>query len=34
VRRGDRLFLLNWNDAEVQVSGETLPPRGAAILRD
>ena len=33
VRRGERLFLLNWNASEVQVAGETLPARGAAILR-
>ncbi len=34
VRRGDRLFLLNWSPAEVRVAGESIAPLGAAILRD
>lgn len=34
VRRGDRLFLLNWNAEPVEVGGVSLPARGAAILRD
>ena len=34
VRRGDRLFLLNWGAAEAQVAGRSIPPLGAAILRD
>jgi beta-galactosidase len=34
VRRGDRLFLLNWNPEPVDVSGTPLPALGAAILRD
>lgn len=34
VRRGDRLFLLNWGAEEAEVAGATVPPLGAAILRD
>ena len=34
VRRGDRLFLLNWGANPVDVTGETISPLGAAILRD
>ena len=34
VRRGDRVFLLNWGATPAQVAGETIPPLGAAILRD
>ena len=34
VRRGDRLFLLNWSNSPVTVHGEELPALGAAIVRD
>jgi beta-galactosidase len=34
VRRGDRLFLLNWGTAPAEAAGTTVPPLGAAILRD
>jgi beta-galactosidase len=34
VRRGDRLFLLNWNTHDVEVAGESLAPYGGTILRD
>jgi beta-galactosidase len=33
VRRGDRLFLLNWGSAEVTAGGTSLRPLGGAILR-
>ena len=32
IRRGDRLFLLNWGAAEASVAGTTVGPLGAAVL--
>ncbi|MGT2426352.1 beta-galactosidase [Amnibacterium kyonggiense] len=34
VRRGDRLFLLNWGSTPATVRGTEVPPLGAAVLQD
>jgi beta-galactosidase len=34
VRRGNRLFLLNHTDQEIEAAGHRLPPRGAVVSAD